>query len=174
MGVLKFPKLGLLPLWGPIILCADLQLRWSLKQNCIPHWKLSNRMWHTTYTQGNWGDSWLLVVGSQIDNLTSDHSFGHNLCFKCPNKSCEPILNIYFSRVFQWYKELLNPMSFGPCNCLLKIQGSVGTQTPKVEVHLGVWGFILSHFFALPGAWNVSLRLTLGPHLYKPLPWSRT
>jgi hypothetical protein len=42
-------------------------------------------MWHATYTQGNRGDSQLLVVEGQIANLTPNPFFGHNLCFKCPN-----------------------------------------------------------------------------------------
>jgi hypothetical protein len=94
LGVPKFPKLGFPRLWGPIPLCADLQLRWSFKKSCNPCGELSNGMWHTTYTQGNRVDSWLLVVGSQIVNLTPGLSFGHNLCFKCPNGSYEPILDI--------------------------------------------------------------------------------
>jgi len=36
-------------------------------------------------------------------------------------------------------------MSFDPCNCLL-FQQFIGTPTPKVGTHLGVWGFILSTF----------------------------
>jgi len=94
VGVPKFSQLGFPWLWGPITLCANLRLRWGLKQNCILHQELSNGMLHTTWTQGNWGDSWLLVVGSQIDNLILDLSFGHNLCLKCPNGSCESILDI--------------------------------------------------------------------------------
>jgi len=94
VGIPKLPKLGLLRLWGPITLCAELRLRWSLKQNCSPRRELSNGMSHATYTQGNWGDSWLLVVGSQIVNLTPSPSFGHNLCFRCPNERCNPILDI--------------------------------------------------------------------------------
>jgi hypothetical protein len=92
------------------------------------------------------------MVGSQIVNLTIGLSFGHNLCFKNPNGSSKPILDIYDLRAFQWYKENLNPMIFDPCNDLLKIRESIGTQTPKVGAHLKVWGFILSHFLALPGA----------------------
>jgi hypothetical protein len=87
MGVPKLPKLGLSRLWGPITLHANLKLRWVLKQHCSPCQELSNGIWHTTYTQGNWVDSWLLVAGSQIANLTPSRSFGHNLCFKCPNAS---------------------------------------------------------------------------------------
>ncbi len=90
VGVPKFPKLGLSQLWGPITLCADLQLWWGLKQSCNPCWDFSNGMCHTTYLQRNRSDFWLLVVGSQIVNLTPGLSFGHNLCLKSPNGSCKP------------------------------------------------------------------------------------
>jgi hypothetical protein len=40
---------------------------------------------------------------NQIANLIFNPSFGHNLCFKCPNGSCEPILNIYVPKDFQSY-----------------------------------------------------------------------
>jgi hypothetical protein len=53
MGVLKLPKLGLSRLWGPITLCADLRLRWGLKQSCSPHQELSNSISHATWTQRN-------------------------------------------------------------------------------------------------------------------------
>jgi len=114
---------------------------------------------HASYTHENWGDSWLLMAKSQIANLTFGLSFGHNLCFNGLNGSCKPILDMYVPRAFQWYKELLNPMGFDPCNCSLKIQESTKTLTPKVGVHLGVWGFIPSHSLALPGAWNVTFEL---------------
>ncbi len=65
-------------------------------------------MLHATCTQGNWGDYWLLVVKNQIGNLTPDLSFGHNLCFRCPNGPCEPILDIYIPRAFQWYNKNFN------------------------------------------------------------------
>ncbi len=120
MEILKFLKLRLPQLWGPITLCADLRLRWGLKQSCNPCWKISNDMWHVTCTQGSQGDSQLLIVGSQIVNLTLDPSFGHNLCFNYPNGSCEPILDIYVPIFFQWYKELFNKMGFDPCNFLFE------------------------------------------------------
>jgi len=94
MGVQKFPKLGLPQFWGPIILHVDLLLRWGLKQSCSPYWDLSNVMSHTIRTQGNRVDFWLLVIESQTTNLTPNFSFDHNLCIKCPNGSCEPILDI--------------------------------------------------------------------------------
>jgi len=151
MGVPKLPKLGLLRLWGLIILCADLQLRWGLKKNYNFHLELSNDMLHTTYTQGDRVDSRLLVVRSQTANLTFGLSFGHNLCFRCPNGWCELIFDIYVSITFQWYKELFKPMGFDPCNRSLKIRESFGTPTPQVGVALGMWEFILSHFPTLSG-----------------------
>jgi hypothetical protein len=75
--------------------------------------------------RGNWVDSRLLVVGSQIGNLTPNPYFGHNLCFRCPNEQCETILDIYVSIFFQWYKELFKPMGLDPCNRILKIQKSI-------------------------------------------------
>jgi hypothetical protein len=110
----------------------------------MPRQELFNSMWHDTCTQGNLGDYWLLVVESQIGNLIPDLSFSHNLCFKNPNRSCEPILDIYIPRNLQWYKELLNSMGFDLCNRPLKIQKSIKNPTPKVGAHLGVWGFIPS------------------------------
>ncbi len=173
MGIPKFPKLGLPWLWGPIILSIELWLRWGLKESCSLCWELSNDMWQATCTQGNRSDSWLLVVRSQTTNLTPGLSFGHNLCFKCSNGSCEPILDIYVPRALQWYRELVNPMSFDAYNCPLKIRESTRTPTPKMGVHLGVWGFIPSHSFALLRAWNMILAPSLGLHLCKPLPWPR-
>jgi hypothetical protein len=169
VGVLKFPKLRFPQLWRLIILCENLQLKWGQNQSCSLHQDFSNGMWHATWTQKNWGKSRLLVVRSQIGNLTPDPSFGHNLCFKYPNGSWKPILGIYVLRAFQWYKELFNPMSFDPCNRLLKIQESMGTLIPKMRAHLGVWGFIPLHFLAFLGAWNETPGLILGSHLHKPL-----
>jgi len=90
--------------------------------------------------QVNQGDSQPLRVGSQIGNLTLDPSFGHNLCFKYPNGSWEPILHIYVPKKFQPYNEFFNSMIFDPCNCPLKIQESIGNLIPRVGIHLRVWG----------------------------------
>ncbi len=73
------------------------------------------------------------------------------------------ISDIYVSRAFQWYMERLNPMGFGPCNCSLKIRESIRTPSPKVGAHLGVWGFIPSHFPTLVGTWNVTPELPSWP-----------
>ncbi len=98
-GCPKIPKVGI-----PATLGAH-NFVWRLR-------KFSNFMWHATYTQGNRGDSRLLVVGSP--------SFGHNLCFKCPNGSCNPILDIYVPRTDQWYEEFLNSNRFWPLQSLSK------------------------------------------------------
>jgi hypothetical protein len=163
MGVSKFLKLGFPQLWGPITLCANLRLKWVSKQSYNLCWEISNGMSHATCTQGNRVNSRLLMVGSQIAKLTPNFSFGHNLCFRCPNGSCEPILYIYISISFQWYKKLFNPMGFDPYICPLKIQKSIGTPIPKMGIHLGVWRFIPSHSFALPWAWDVTPRLPFWP-----------
>ncbi len=121
----------LLRLWGPITFSVDLRLRWILKQSCSPRQELSNDMLHATWTQGSRVDSRLLVVASQTANLTPGLSFGHNLCFRCSNGSCESILDIYVWITFQWYKEVLKPLSFGLWNRALKIRES--TRTPNSQ-----------------------------------------
>jgi hypothetical protein len=110
----KFPKLELPQLWRPITSYVDIWLKWGLKQSCSSCRELLNDMQHNTFTQVNQGNSRILVVGSQIGNLTSSLSFGHNLCFKYPNGSCGHILNIYIPRAFQLYNELFNHMRFDP------------------------------------------------------------
>jgi hypothetical protein len=120
-------------------------------------------MSHVVYRQVNWVDSWLFLVGSQIGSLTPHLSFGHNLCFRCPNEQCEPILVIYVSKAFQWYKERNKTLSFDPWNRSLKFRKSTGTLSPKVGVALGVWGFTPSHFLTLLGVCDVTPGLPLGP-----------
>jgi hypothetical protein len=167
MGVPKLPKLRLLRLWAPITLRVNLWLRWGLKKSCSPRWELSNNMSHATFTQRNRVDSWLLGVGNQIANLTPDH----NLCFKYPNGSCEPILDIYVSIVFQCYKELLNLLGFDLCNRSLNIRESTETLILKVRVPLGVWGFIPHTFLHSREHVASFLGFLLGPQTCKPLLW---
>jgi hypothetical protein len=126
-------------------------------------------MWHATYTQGNWGDYWFLVVGSQIANLTLGPSFGHNLCFKCPNGWCESILNIHVLRSFQWYKKHFNPMNFDSCNCLLKIWESIETPTSQSG---GSFGSVGVHSLSLsytPGSMKCDSRAHSWPALSQAL-----
>jgi hypothetical protein len=159
----KFSKLGLSQLWKPITSSENLRLRWDQMQSYSPRWDLSNGMWHATCMKINWGDSWLLMVGSQIGNLIPGLSFGHNLGFKYLNWSCKLILDIYVPRDFQWYKKKFNPMIFDLYNCPLNIRESIETPTPKVGAHLGVWGFISSHSPTHPRAWNVTPEFHFWP-----------
>jgi hypothetical protein len=78
------------------------------------------------------------MVESQTANLTFGPSFGHNLCFRCPNGSCKPILGIYILIAFQWYEELFETLGFDPYNHFLNIRESTGSPTPNMGVHLGV------------------------------------
>jgi hypothetical protein len=149
VGVSKLHQLGLLRLWSPITLRANLGSRCGLKQSCSSSWEIFNGISHAPCNQVNWVDSWLFMVKSQIGSLTPDPSFGHNLCFKCSNEECKPILDIYVSRAFQWYKESHMPLNFDPWNHSLKFQESIETPFPKVGVALGVWGFTPSYSFTL-------------------------
>ncbi len=169
LRVPKSPKLGLPWLWGPITSCEDFRLRWGIKQSYSPHRHLSNSMLQATWTQVNRVDSSLLMFGSQIDNLTTGLSFGHNLCFRCPNGWCEPILDIYVSIDFQWYKKLFNPLGFDPCNCSLNIWEFTGTLILKVGVPLGVWRLIPSHSLALSEARGMTPMLSFWPATLQPL-----
>jgi hypothetical protein len=92
-------------------------------------------MWHATWKQGNWGDFWLLVVGSQIGNLTPDFSFGHNLCFKYPNGSCQPILDIYVPRVSNDIRNFLIQWVLTLVITLWRFESPLGFQFLK-------WGII--------------------------------
>jgi len=99
--VLKSRQLGLLGLWSPITLRTDLGSKCSLKQSCSSRRELSNGMSHVVCSQVNRVNSRLFLVGSQTGSLTPGPSFGHNLCFRCPNEQYDPILDIYVLRVFQ-------------------------------------------------------------------------
>jgi hypothetical protein len=126
-------------------------------------------MSHATYMRGNWVDSRLLVLGSQIANLTPGLFLGHNLCFRCPNGQCELISDIYISVTFQYYKEIFEPMGFDPCNCALKIWESIwdfnfqhGSSLESVRVHSLT-------LFAFPRACDVSPKSLSWPATLQPL-----
>jgi hypothetical protein len=50
-------------------------------------------------------------------------------------------------------------MGFDPWNFSLKVWESIGTPTPQMGAHLGMWGFNPSHFLTLPGAQDATLWL---------------
>jgi len=159
---LKFFEIELLTFWKAITSYVNLRLKWSLKQSCSSHWEISNNMWHAIYMHVFQDDSRLLMGESQIDTLTPDPSFGHNLCFKYSNGSCKPILHIYILRAFKWYKKLFNPMNFGPWYIYLKIWDS------QSESSLGnVW----VHSFTFPRMQMWLPGNTLSPHRFMLLLW---
>ncbi len=129
-GVLKLSRFGLPRLWTFITSCLDLRLGWRLKQTCSSPRELSNGVSHSTCAHRDRIDSWLLVVGSQIANLTPDLSFDHNLCCRCPNVSLKDILDIYTLRPFQRYKEHPRARCFDPCNRALSFRESRRTSSP--------------------------------------------
>ncbi len=126
-GVLKLSRFGFPKLWELITPSSNLQLGCGLNQSCSPPQELFNDVSHFICTHRDRVDSWLLMVGSQIASLTPDPSFDHNLCYKCPNNSCEAILNIYTSRPFQGYKKHINARCFDPCNQVLNFWESQRT-----------------------------------------------
>jgi hypothetical protein len=130
-------------------------------------------MSHIAYTQGNRVDSRLLVVGSQTANLTPGLSFAHNLCFRCLNEQCEPILDIYTSIVFQCYKSFFKARSFDPCNRALKIRESFRDSNSQHGSSLGSVKVRSLTLFVLPGTCGVLPSLPLGSQPCNPLLWSR-
>jgi hypothetical protein len=108
------------------------------------------------------------VVGSQIANLTPDPSFGHNSCFRCPNGSCESILNIYISMAFQWSKNSSIQWVLAPIIALWKFGGPLGLQLPKWEFTWeGESSF--SHTFLHSQEHEMWLSgFSLGPQPWKP------
>ncbi len=81
-------------------------------------------MSHSSCRRRNRVDSRLLVVGNQIASLTLGPSFAHNLGCRCPNGSCETILDIYTSRPFQRYKKHQQARCFSFCCRTLKLRES--------------------------------------------------
>jgi hypothetical protein len=117
----------------------------------------------------NWVDSRLLVVGSQIANLTPGLSFGPNLCFRCPNGRCEPILDIYVSITFQLYKKLFKKMGFDPCDCILKIWESIWDFNSQHGNSLGSVRVHSLTLFTLSGACDVTPGSFYWPATLQPL-----
>ncbi len=121
-GVLKLSQFGLPGLWELITLGSDLGLGWGLKQTYSSPQELFNGVSHSICTHRDRVDSWLFVVGKQIVSLTSGPSFAHNLCYRCPNDSCEAIFDIYTSRPFQKYKNYLKARCFAFWCRVLKLR----------------------------------------------------
>ncbi len=136
-GVPKLSRFGLPGLWAFITSRLDLRSGRDLKQICSSPQGLSNSVSHFTCTHRDQVDSRLLVVESQIVSLTPGLSFNHNLCYICPNGSCEAILDIYTSIPFQHYKEHLKARCFDPYNWPLSSRESL--RTPKSHFRECEW-----------------------------------
>jgi hypothetical protein len=115
-------------------------------------------MSHVAYTQENQANSWHLVVGSQTANLIPGFSFGHNLCFRCPNEQFESILDIYTSIAFQWYKFFFQAMGFDLWNCALKIWESFWDSNSQHGSSLGSVRVHALTLFALLGTCEMTPR----------------
>jgi hypothetical protein len=101
------------------------------------------------------------------------------LGLQCPNEQCEPILDSYIPRSFQWYKKRHKTLNFDPWNCSLKFRDSIRTPSglhfPKWELLWECEGSLPhtpSPFFTLPGVCDMTPGLLLGPQPCTPLPWS--
>jgi hypothetical protein len=92
-GVPKLSRFGLPGLWALITSRPELRSRRDLNQSCSSPRELSNGVSHFTCTHRDLIDSRFFVVRSQTASLTLGPSFDHNLCCKCPNGSCEAILD---------------------------------------------------------------------------------
>ncbi len=125
----EIAKVWTFTLYGTITLRSDLRSRRGLKRSSSSHQKLSNGVSQSTCMHRCRVNSQLLMVRSQTANLTPDLSFSHNYCCTCLNGSCKPILDIYTSIAFQWYKERPNARCFDPCNWTLNFWESL--RTPK-------------------------------------------
>jgi hypothetical protein len=91
---MKLSRVGVSGLWTNITSRPDLRSRQGLNQSCRSPRELSNAMSHSVNGRQEEDDSRLLVVGSQIVTLTPGPSFAHNLGCRCPNGSCDAILDI--------------------------------------------------------------------------------
>jgi hypothetical protein len=91
---------GVPGLWELITPDCRVRSQRGLNQSCSSPRELSNSVSHSRIGCHEEVDSRLLVVGSQIANLTPGPSFAHNLGYKCPNDQCEAILEIYASKPF--------------------------------------------------------------------------
>ncbi len=108
------------------------------KQSCSYCQKLSNGVSHATCMHRFRSILDFLFSRVKLSILTPDLFFCHNLCCRCPNGSCEPILDIYTSITLRCYKKLFNAKCFDLCNRSLKVRESTRTLTPKMGAHLGV------------------------------------
>jgi hypothetical protein len=152
----KLSRFGLPRFWAFITSRPELRLGRSLNQCCSSRRELSNAMSHSCCRRRDKVDSRLLVVGSQTASLTFDPSFALNLGCRCPNDSCEAILDIYTSRPFQWHKKHSNARIFDPWTRALNFWESRKTSHfwecglhPHTYPKVGLRHVCLNDFFSI-------------------------
>jgi hypothetical protein len=125
-------------------------------------------MWHATWMHENRGDSWFLVVGSQISNLIPNPSFGHKLCFKYQMGHASPFKTSMFQELsndiknfsIQWFLTLVitfwkfgNPfrLQLPKWKLIWECRGSFPLTFLHYQEH-EMWlpGSLLAHTFASP------------------------
>ncbi len=146
----KLSRFGLSKLWAFITFRPELGSKRGLNQSCSSPWKLFNGVSHFTCMHRNRVDSRFLVVESQITSLTPGPSFNHNLYCRCPNGSCEAILDIYTSRTFQRYKKRLNAKCLTPTIVLWVFESPGGFPSP-------IFGSV-SGDLTLPSKWGCDIN----------------
>jgi hypothetical protein len=105
------------------------------------------------------------MIKNQTDTFISDLSFGHNLCYKYSNGSCEPILDIYVLRTFQWYKEVFNLMGLTFQIVIWRFRNPSGFQFPKWK---STWECVGSFLHTFPHSWECDCDslLALSTHTF--------
>jgi hypothetical protein len=171
-GVPKLSRVELPGLWTLISLGFNLRLEWGLNQSCSSPRELSNAPSHSFCRRREEVDSRLLVVGNQTASLIPGPSFAHNLSYRCPNGSCEVILDIYTSRTFQRYKEHLKARCFTLCYWALKLRESWRTPSPhfrECESHPHTFPKVglrqQCSFLTFFCPWNVKIRNIFSPNI---------
>jgi hypothetical protein len=167
VGVPKLRQMGLPQLWSSITLRTDFKSRCVLKKSCSSRRELSNGMSHTLYNQVNWVDSWFFLVKSQTGNLTPGPSFGHNLCFRCPNENSNPFQTSRFQEIFNDIKNVTSHWVLAPKIALWNFGSPPGLHLLKWELPCDCEGSLphtLSHFLTLQRVCDVTPGLLLGPH----------
>jgi hypothetical protein len=142
-GVPKLSRVGVLELWELISPDSDIRLQWGLNQSYSSSQKLSNPMLHAIYRRREEVDSQLLVVESEIANLTPSPSFAHNLGYRCPNGSCKAIWT-------STLQDLSNDTKKTPMRGVLALV-------------IELWIFGSPKGLQLPTFGNVGFTLTLSP-----------
>jgi len=175
VGILKLCQMGLLQLWNPITLRANLGLQCGPKKSCSSRRKFFQ--WYVArLLKLSKSGQFLTFFGRESNyqfdsSLTFSPSFGHNLCFRCPNEQCEPILNIYALIAFQWYKNATRHWILTPEIALWSFGSPLGLHLPKWELPWECEGSLLhtpSHFLTFPGVCDVTPGLIFDPHPCKP------